>query len=62
MVTNARRRPARRPAPVLPRVALVLAVAVLVAGFAYSWYARSAGPEIRHVHGMTIDPFDPSRI
>ncbi|WP_243149687.1 F510_1955 family glycosylhydrolase [Thermaerobacter sp. PB12/4term] len=59
---KSRPRPARRPAPARTRVALVLAAAVLVAGLGYAWYARSAGPEIRHVHGMAIDPFDPSRI
>ena len=46
----------------MTRVTLVLAAVVLVAGLAYAWHGRGAETEIRHVHGMAIDPADPSRL
>jgi len=37
-------------------------IVLLAAGFAYAWHANNAGPNISHVHGLAVDPFDPDRI
>jgi len=48
-------------------VALGLVAALLLAGGLYAWRgarggAAGARPEIRHVHGLAVDPYDPARL